>query len=228
LLTFILIYNLKKNPEKSNSKKIKTEIGQSKKTNTKPPKQEKIETGGSIKIGNQIWMTKNLDASRFKNGDKIPEAESSDAWQKAYRNKTPAWCYYNFDIAHGNKYGKLYNWYAVTDKRGIAPKGWHIPSINDWNILIGKPENQTQRTLIIGEWNPNCSGDNTSGFSALPGGYRYSDGSFNRLGERSNWWSSDSDWQADKYAWYLNLSCEQIKTGTTNKGCGFSVRCIKD
>jgi uncharacterized protein (TIGR02145 family) len=81
-----------------------------------------------IKIGTQIWATRNLDASTFRNGDTIPEAKTDEEWKAAGNDKKPAWCYYNNDPANGKKYGKLYNYYAVKDKRGLAPEGWHIPS----------------------------------------------------------------------------------------------------
>ncbi len=81
-----------------------------------------------VKIGNQVWTSKNLDVEQFNNGDKIPEAKTNEEWNLANKNKTSAWCYYDNDNKNGMKYGKLYNWYAITDPRGIAPKGWHIPS----------------------------------------------------------------------------------------------------
>jgi uncharacterized protein (TIGR02145 family) len=80
-----------------------------------------------IKIGTQTWAKKNLNVSTFKNGEVIPEAKTIEEWVKAGDDKKPAWCYYNNDPANDSIYGKLYNWYAVNDIRGLAPKGWHIP-----------------------------------------------------------------------------------------------------
>ena len=88
-----------------------------------------------VTIGTQVWMTKNLDVAAFRNGDLIPEAKTDDEWNKAGANKQPAWCYYNNDPANGVKYGKLYNWYAVNDPRGLAPEGYHIPSDKDWEVF---------------------------------------------------------------------------------------------
>ena len=85
-----------------------------------------------VKIGNQIWTSKNLDVDKFNNGDIIPEAKTVEEWKTAYKNRKPAWCYYDNDTTNGVKYGKLYNWYAVKDPRGVAPKGWHIPSKEEW------------------------------------------------------------------------------------------------
>jgi uncharacterized protein (TIGR02145 family) len=89
----------------------------------------------SIKIGNQTWMAENLNVSTFRNGDLIPEAKSEEEWKIAGKNKQTAWCYYDNDPKNGAKYGKLYNWYAVNDPRGLAPAGWHIPSDAEWTTL---------------------------------------------------------------------------------------------
>ncbi len=89
----------------------------------------------TVTIGTQVWMTKNLDVAKFRNGDLIPEAKTNEEWDEAGRNRKPAWCYYNNDPANGAKYGKLYNWYAVNDHRGLAPEGYHIPSDKDWEVL---------------------------------------------------------------------------------------------
>jgi uncharacterized protein (TIGR02145 family) len=89
----------------------------------------------TITIGTQVWMTKNLDVATFRNGDTIPQVQTDKAWMNAGDNKQPAWCYYNNDPANGEKYGKLYNWYAINDSRGLAPVGYHIPSDAEWTKL---------------------------------------------------------------------------------------------
>ena len=89
----------------------------------------------TVTIGKQVWSTKNLDVSKFRNGDIIPEAKTEEEWQRACENKQPAWCYYNNDPKNGLKYGKLYNWHAVNDLRGLAPAGYHIPSDAEWTQL---------------------------------------------------------------------------------------------
>jgi uncharacterized protein (TIGR02145 family) len=86
-----------------------------------------------VKIGTQVWMSKNLDVSTFRNGEPIPQVQDQEAWRGL---KTGAWCYYANDrSSYGMKYGKLYNWYAVNDPRGLAPKGYHIPSDEEWTVL---------------------------------------------------------------------------------------------
>jgi uncharacterized protein (TIGR02145 family) len=89
----------------------------------------------TVTIGTQVWMTKNLDVSIFRNGDPIPQAKTNEEWKKADENYQPAWCYYDNDPANGTKNGKLYNWYAVIDSRGLAPIGYHIPSDREWTKL---------------------------------------------------------------------------------------------
>src|SRR3989338_8108735 len=80
-----------------------------------------------VQIGGQTWMAENLNVESFRNGDPIPEVKSAEEWEKVGKRKKPAWCYYDYTSANGTKYGKLYNWYAVNDPRGLAPDGWHIP-----------------------------------------------------------------------------------------------------
>ena len=88
-----------------------------------------------IKIGAQTWTTKNLDVSKFRNGEAIPLAKTNAEWALAGQNQQPAWCYYENKGENGIKYGKLYNWYAVNDPRGLAPSGYHIPTDAEWTIL---------------------------------------------------------------------------------------------
>jgi uncharacterized protein (TIGR02145 family) len=89
----------------------------------------------TVTIGTQEWTTKNLDVSTFRNGDPIPEAKTDEEWKRAGELKQPAWCYYDNDSANGEKYGKLYNWYAVNDARGMAPSGYHVPTDVEWKVL---------------------------------------------------------------------------------------------
>lgn len=88
---------------------------------------------GEVQIGTQVWTTKNLNVSRFRNGDLIPHVPDASQW--AYINY-PAWTYYNNISTNGTVYGKLYNWYAVNDSRGLAPEGFHVPSDTEWTTLI--------------------------------------------------------------------------------------------
>jgi uncharacterized protein (TIGR02145 family) len=98
-----------------------------------------VDNKGPVKgvaIGTQTWTVKNLDVATFRNGDQIPQAKTDEEWKAAGENKQPAWCYYDNKVANGTKYGKLYNWYAVNDYRGLAPAGWHVPTDAEWKVLI--------------------------------------------------------------------------------------------
>jgi uncharacterized protein (TIGR02145 family) len=88
------------------------------------------------KIGTQVWMTKNLDVEYFRNGDPIPHCKTEEERKEATEKGQPAWCYYENDPNNGKKYGKLYNWHALNDTRGLAPEGWHIPSVDEWEVLF--------------------------------------------------------------------------------------------
>ena len=184
-----------------------------------------------IKIDNQVWMAKNLGVDKFCNGDLIPEAKTEEEWKKADQNKQPAWCYFNNEPSNGAKYGKLYNWYAVKDPRGLAPKGWHIPSDAEWtkliNFLGGKGVAGTKMKSSAG-WKNNSNGSNVSGFNGLPGGCRDEDGDFKNIEEDGYWWSSSEDDGDD--ALLLSLSYMRGYTFRFDyyKAEGLSVRCLRD
>ena len=102
----------------------------------------------TVKIGEQVWMAENLNVSTFRNGDSIPHAITNQEWDDAGKEGRPAWCYYENNTNNGLKYGKLYNWYAVIDKRGLSPKGWHIAKKTDWEILIQYFEHYNYQNLL--------------------------------------------------------------------------------
>lgn len=184
-----------------------------------------------VTIGTQVWMSENLNVDKFRNGDPIPEAKTDEEWVKAGKNQQPAWCYYNNDPANGEKYGKLYNWYAVNDKRGLAPVGYHIPSNKEWTILtdyLGGEDLVGTKMKSTSGWEENGNGTNESGFSGLPGGTRYGGGSFGEFGTYGYWWSSQ---KAPAYeAWYRSLHYDDYSVYTyyRNAKLGLSVRCLRD
>ncbi|MEY4573638.1 MAG: hypothetical protein RLZ10_2937, partial [Bacteroidota bacterium] len=128
----------------------------------------------TVVIGNQTWMAQNLNTTTFRNGDIIPEAKTNEEWVKADKKKQPAWCFYRGNSEEGWKYGKLYNWYAVNDSRGLAPDGWHIPSSEEWTNLINYlgTENIGEKIKTTEGWFQDGNGNNESGFSGFPGGHR--------------------------------------------------------
>jgi uncharacterized protein (TIGR02145 family) len=101
----------------------------------------------TVVIGNQTWMAENLNVSTFRNGDSIPEAKTNEEWEKAGEEGKPAWCYYENDTSNGRIYGKLYNWYAVNDPRGLAPVGYHIPSDDEWRIIDDYLGNDAEKKM---------------------------------------------------------------------------------
>jgi uncharacterized protein (TIGR02145 family) len=183
-----------------------------------------------VKIGNQIWMAKNLDVDKFRNGRSIPQAKSISEWRAATKAKKPTWCYYSFDENYGNNYGKLYNWYAVNDPRGLAPEGYHVPSDSEWTILCDflGGENVAGRKLKstsggLGSGN----GDNSSGFNGLPGGFCDFSGFF--YGGGGSWWSSTENGTEDAWGWFLHYDDgSKVDRASGSKDYGLSVRCLKD
>jgi len=186
----------------------------------------------TVTIGSQVWTSKNLNVSTYRNGDVIAQVQDAKAWKNL---TTGAWCYYDNNASNSTKYGKLYNWYAVHDPRGLAPKGYHIPTDADWtklsNYLGGESEAGTKMKSTSG-WNNNGNGTNSSGFSGLPGGYRDGVGGFEVVGSRGNWWSSAEVEDARQpVAWVRSLSYGIggiNRVGSSVEERGFSVRCLRD
>ena len=186
----------------------------------------------SVSICCQRWMTKNLDVSTYRNGDAIPKVTDNAAWTAL---TTGAYCYYNNDsTTYAATYGKLYNWYAVNDPRGLAPEGWYIPTDFEWttlgncfggNIEAGGPMKEPGTT----HWSsPNTGANNKSGFTGLPGGERETSGLFYSIGTGGYWWSATVD--ASSTAWGRALYYNQSNIVLVIDGMhsGFSVRCIRD
>jgi uncharacterized protein (TIGR02145 family) len=189
---------------------------------------------GEVTIGTQVWMTKNLNVDKFRNGDPIPEAKTIEEWKKAKENNQPAWCYYDNDPANGAKYGKLYNWYALNDARGLAPKGWHIPTDAEWTLLTdhlgGKDIAGTKMKSTSG-WKygvSNGNNNNSSGFSGLPGGYREFDGVFFGIDDYGYWWSSSVGSACEALLRNLDSNDGGVYSPFDSKDRGFSVRCLRD
>jgi uncharacterized protein (TIGR02145 family) len=185
----------------------------------------------SVLIGAQYWMEKNLEVTTYRNGDPIPYVTDATAWAAL---TTGAWCYYNNDPANGSLYGKLYNWYAVNDPRGLAPVGWHVPTDAELTTLsttLGGDAVAGGKMKVAGttRWTaPNTGADNSSGFAGLPGGNRNSNGLFFNVGNYGFLWSSTEN--STTFAWSRLLSYDAgfINMGSSNKQVGFSVRCLMD
>ena len=189
-----------------------------------------------VTIGTQTWTSKNLDVETYRNGDKIPQVIDSSAWVSL---STGAWCYFKNKVENGTKYGKLYNWYAVNDPRGLAPKGYHMPSDKEWTTLtdnLGGGSETGIKMKSTSGWKENFrrndrngNGTNTSGFEGLPVGCRLNNVyNVQGIGEGSFWWSSSESSPAN--AWYRNLGylSDGVLRNNYDKHMGFSVRCLKD
>lgn len=184
----------------------------------------------TVKIGKQNWTIKNLDVSTFRNGDSIKEVKSNEEWEQRTAEGEPAWCYFNNDPEIGHNFGRLYNWWAVNDSRGLAPIGFHIASDAEWMELIEFLGGMmTAGTAIknTSGWIKNGNGNNESGFSALPGGKRYIEGRFECYNE-GYWWSSteSNKFMACFYLIFFNEG--EVIRNEAYKDAGMYVRCIKD
>ena len=187
-----------------------------------------------IKIGDQIWTKENLNVSFFQNGDPIPEAKTSAEWLEAYRDFRPAWSYYKNLQINGDKYGKLYNWYAVSDPRGLAPKGWRVPFKEDWEKLsknLGGAGIAGKKLKSKTGWEFNGNGNDLVGFNALPGNYRYFRGDFepvNNNGQFAVWWTKTPSFS--NHSWFVQIhsSLDEFVISSTPQGNGKSIRLIKE
>jgi len=185
-----------------------------------------------IKIGDQIWLAENLNASTFRNGDPIPEARTAEEWKSAGENKKPAWCYYDNNPANGEIYGKLYNWYAVNDPRGLAPRGWHVPSDEEWSELtqyLGGEDKAGAKLKSKHGWYGVGNDTDSSGFTGLPGGFRYGDDqTFYNVVRGGYWWSSSENTTDNALYYFLDYGFGDLGWYANDKGYGYSVRCLKD
>ena len=193
-----------------------------------------------VEIGGQCWFADNLATDQYRNGDLIPTGLDNTTWQNT---TTGAYAIYNNDLANDVTYGKLYNWYTTVDTRGLCPTGWHVPTECEWMYLESKlgmspwtiEESGSRGTDQGGKmkstigWNsPNTGANNSSGFTGLPGGFRYYDGTYFYVGYYGYWWSRTENGSDD--AWYRELyyNVSNVYRSLYFKRSGFSVRCVRD
>ena len=202
----------------------------------------------TVTIGDQVWMAENLKVTHYRNGDAIPNVTSNSEWENL---TSGAYSNYDNDTDNVPTYGRLYNWYAVNDSRGIAPEGWHVPSDEEWKQLemhLGMSQSEADDTgwrgtdeggklkatgtIAEGDglwYSPNTGATNESGFSALPGGYRESDyGTFDGLSIYAVFWASTEYSSLGAWTRYLSCNYAQGYRDYSGQGNGFSVRCVKD
>ena len=203
-------------------------------------------TYNTVQIGNQCWFKENLRTTKYNDGTSITNVTDNATWTST---TSGAYCCYGNDPSNCVTYGALYNWYAVNTGK-LCPSGWHVPSDAEWTTLTnylsanstywcGSNSSYIAKSLAsTTSWNSstttcavgkNLSANNSTGFSALAGGYGYlSDGSFDSLGSLGCWWSSSEG--GGSYAWsrFLGYDGANVDRGYGNEGFGFSVRCLRD
>ena len=184
-----------------------------------------------VVIGTQIWTGCNTTLAQYRNGDTIPQVTDPTAWAAL---TTGGWCYYNNDPATEATYGKLYNWYAVNDPRGLAPTGYHVPTDTEWTTLttfLGGTSIAGGKMKEEGfcHWNsPNTDAVNTSFFTGLPGGFRDHGGGYNDIGYGGNWWSSTEANAIAAWSRDLLFNNGDAHMNGNYKEDGLSVRFIRD
>jgi uncharacterized protein (TIGR02145 family) len=201
----------------------------------------------TVKIGTQEWMVENLKTTKYNDGTSIPNVTDNDAWVDL---STGAYCNYDNLESNEDTYGRLYNWYAVNTGK-LAPAGWHVPTDDDWTILENhliangynydgtKDEDKVAKSLCAktkwkistkqGTPGAALENNNSSGFTALPGGYRhYNYGDFFSIGKYGYWWSSTEYYGYRAYYRRLYYEYEDLDRGSDTKENGFSVRLVRD
>jgi len=192
----------------------------------------------TVKIGSQWWMAENLKTTKYNDGTDIPQVKEYESWRYL---ASPGFCWFENDPdTYKNKYGALYNWYAVnTDK--LAPSGWHVPTDTEWNTLInylggwqvagGKMKTTGTIEAGTGVWYaPNAGATNESGFSAVPTGGREEGGNFlDEYGYGADWWTATGDGEYGAFDCLVAYSSPAVGCWEAMiKSCGFSIRCVKD
>ena len=197
----------------------------------------------TVQIGAQEWMAENLKVTHYRNGNPIPNVTDNSTWAGLTAG---AYCEYNNDVNNVAVYGRLYNWYAVSDSRNIAPEGWHVPTDAEYKQLemyLGMSQSEADNTDFRGTdeggklketgtthwYSPNTGATNESGFTALPGGDRLSNGSYTNAGVGTYFLTTTVE-SISNNAWTRQLifSLSTISRSCLNKRYGFSVRCVKD
>jgi uncharacterized protein (TIGR02145 family) len=185
--------------------------------------------GGSVVIDGKTWMTKNLSVVTYANGDAIPEVSDPTAWAAL---TTGAWCYYNNNPLTEPIYGRLYNYFAIADPRGLAPTGWNLTVQSDWvdlDTFTGFDTGKLKEAGITNWLTPNTGATNETGFTCVPGGVRNPDGTFGgsylSIGEVSDFWVSASAGGTDARSYGIYYDDTSMYYNLHDQNAGLSVRC---
>ncbi len=182
----------------------------------------------TISIGKQTWMAENLQTKHYRDGTAIRQMQNKGEWKYS---KVGTWCYYDRDSTNNSTYGKLYNWYAVADTHGLCPVHWHVPGVEELQQVthvLGGGSVAGRKMETTNGWKMHGQeGDNSSGFSAAPGGYRYEDGNFTDKGYGACFWSASG---SNGVAWCIGMGTNGGAAGLLGNAyvAGLSVRCVKD
>ena len=185
----------------------------------------------TVTIGTQVWMVENLKTTKYRDGTSIPNVTDNISWSNL---TTGAYCDYSNTPSNSATYGKLYNWYAATNAHNIAPTGWHVPTDADWTTLTtylggeGVAGGKLKETGTTHWQSPNIGATNETGFTALPGGIRNYNGSFDYIGSHGYWWSATESGAASAWLRFMGFSYSYVFSYGANKELGFSVRCVRD
>lgn len=184
-----------------------------------------------VKIGDQWWMAENLKTTRYRNGDTIPRVTDTMEWMNL---SSDAYCNYYNDTNNSPVYGKLYNWFAVTDSANIAPEGWHVSNDGEWQVLIDylggydAAAGKMKETGTVHWASPNTGATNKCGFTGLPGGSRGPNGVFYDLHDNGMWWTSTIKETIMALIRSLHYNDNMITSGWGLQQVGLSVRCVRD
>jgi len=187
----------------------------------------------SIMIGESIWSAENLNVEIYRNGDSIKKCASETEWDSANHQHIGAYIIFENNETYHKKYGKLYNWYAVNDVRGLTPSGWHVATKEEWDSLVkllGYSAGYKLKSKFGWEKyeyeNISGNGDNYSGFNALPGGM-FHNGYFSDLYKRGHWWTSSPLLDKNAFDRFISVS-NKIGWVLGGRESGMSVRAVKD
>jgi len=185
-----------------------------------------------VQIGSQYWSKENLAVETFQDGTPITECSSSEQWADLASTNTPAWCYYNFNPSLEEEYGKLYNYYAISSSKGIAPVGFRVPSLADFNTLAAafggnslagyKLKNSKNWSTLKRQ---NGNGNNQSNFTGNPGGFVKENGDFWDFSWSANFWTTDSG-STDATSVRLYWGNTQVVPISANMDMGLAIRLV--
>jgi uncharacterized protein (TIGR02145 family) len=185
-----------------------------------------------VQIGSQFWTKENLAVESFQDGTPITECSSSEQWAELASTNTPAWCYYNFDPSNEEEYGKLYNYYVVSSSKSIAPVGFRVPTLSDYNTLaasFGGNSLAGHKLKNSVNWNTlrrqSGNGDNQSEFTGNPSGYIKENGQFWDFGWSANYWTTNSG-STDATSVRLYWGNKDVASISAHMDMGLAIRLV--